>query len=120
MIATVSPSIENCEHTLNTLRYAQRLKDISESRQFVPLAGSKKAKDELQSQMATRMLKSDPTRGTTTTQKPAAVQENSAPVEEAHVFAVSDWVLIQNGKYAGQEGSVSKHGLGHVLYTSCP
>ena len=34
MIATVSPSIENCEHTLNTLRYAQRLKDISEQRQY--------------------------------------------------------------------------------------
>lgn len=28
MIATVSPWSESCNHTLNTLRYADRLKEI--------------------------------------------------------------------------------------------
>jgi kinesin family protein 2/24 len=28
MIAAISPNISNCEHTLNTLRYAYRVKEI--------------------------------------------------------------------------------------------
>ena len=31
MIATVSAELKNCEHTLNTLRYAQRLKRVASS-----------------------------------------------------------------------------------------
>ena len=29
MIATISPCSDSCNHTLNTLRYADRLKEIS-------------------------------------------------------------------------------------------
>ena len=31
MIATISPGSESCEHTLNTLRYADRVKEMSDS-----------------------------------------------------------------------------------------
>ena len=28
MIANISPTLQNCEHTLNTLRYADRVKEL--------------------------------------------------------------------------------------------
>ena len=43
MIATVSAQFQNCEHTLNTLRYAQRLKRIATANQASK--GQKKAKE---------------------------------------------------------------------------
>ena len=39
MVACVSPSQFNCEHTLNTLRYADRVKEHAQSTPSVPAAG---------------------------------------------------------------------------------
>jgi len=31
MVANISPTLNNCEHTLNTLRYADRVKELKKA-----------------------------------------------------------------------------------------
>lgn len=36
MIATISPSFNDCENTLNTLRYADRVKELKKGNEEIP------------------------------------------------------------------------------------
>ena len=99
MIATVSPSIENCEHTLNTLRYAQRLKEVGDQqRQYVPIEADEEAggsREEVTPNNASSFT-TPPAKGT------EAAEKSTSP----RVLQVGDWVSIHKGKYGGQEGRV--------------
>ena len=37
MIGNISPALKSCEHTLNTLRYAERIKELKKEKDHQPL-----------------------------------------------------------------------------------
>eukprot|EP00750_Incisomonas_marina_P020783 INCI4086.5.p1 GENE.INCI4086.5~~INCI4086.5.p1 ORF type:complete len:1393 (+),score=313.52 INCI4086.5:228-4406(+) len=116
MIATVSPSIENCEHTLNTLRYAQRLKDINAQRQYAQTAPAPQQRSRFTQSQAQRKApvtveEEDFAECDASTQEHESDSEPEFDEEEEDLqddstIAPGVSVRFLKGKYEGKEGEV--------------